>query len=278
MSKKQPFSKREWIQTIILLSIFQAFFWYVVFENGQSTSALGYVSFAGTLVSIILAVLAIGYTYGESISSKNKNDALADQISTLGSLIENVEIEAKSLEKIQDISSELSSFIGVYRNDKSQSEQDFKKLSITIESLTRRKDDIASTDREYQFVGPQTKLHKLMQDRTPLDEVCYLILAYMELKQDSKGLHNMNGIILDKLSETPMGLSTEFFQGAVYAQSSLLSNLGFIVFEPNKVNFKLDPELKDYIHDSMVEPMSLSEKDSYSACIKKLHYLVKNIC
>lgn len=278
MSKKQPFSKREWIQMIILLSLFQAFFWYVVFENGQSASALGYVSFAGTLVSIILAVLAIGYTYGESISSKNKNDALAEQINTLGTLIESVEIEAKSLEKIQDISSELSGFIGAYRDDKNQSERDFIKLNSTIESLTQRKPHLDSNDREYQFVGPQTKLHKLMQDRTPLDETCYLILAYMELKQDSKGLHGMNETILNKLSERPMGLSTEFFKGAVYTQSSLLSNLGLVMYDESRVNFSLDPELRDYIYNSMVDHSSLSTTDSYSALIKKLHCLVKEAC
>ncbi|HHF2860074.1 TPA: hypothetical protein ACPJZ4_004723 [Vibrio diabolicus] len=116
--KNNAFTKREWITLIILLGIIQAFFWYAVFENSQSASALAYVSFAGTLVSIILAVLAIGYTYGESISQKNKSDGLTDQIKTLGRLIENVEMEAKSLENIQDISNELTNFIGAYRDDK----------------------------------------------------------------------------------------------------------------------------------------------------------------
>lgn len=64
------FSKREWVFSIVIVSLVQAFVWYSAFVNAGSGSALNFISFAGTLVSIILAVLAIGYTYGESISQK----------------------------------------------------------------------------------------------------------------------------------------------------------------------------------------------------------------
>ncbi|EMJ7188831.1 hypothetical protein D8T49_12270 [Vibrio vulnificus] len=276
MRNRQPFSKREWIQVIILLSLFQAFFWYVVFENSQSASALGYVSFAGTLVSIILAVLAIGYTYGESISSKNKNDALADQINTLGSLIESVEIEAKSLNKIHDISKELSGFVNSYRNDSQKSEVELRNLKKAFESFTQPKYQKSIHQEQSEFVGPLTQLDKLMANRSPLDEVCYLMLAYIELKQTEEGLYSMRDVLSDVLTETPMNLNAEFFYGAIYTQSSLLRNLKLIEFG-HLQDLVLDDELRSYIVESMFSPSEQNtySKDSYLALANKLHRLIK---
>lgn len=276
MRNRQPFSKREWIQVIILLSLFQAFFWYVVFENSQSASALGYVSFAGTLVSIILAVLAIGYTYGESISSKNKSDALADQIKTLGSLIESVEIEAKSLNKIHDISKELSGFVNSYRNDSQKSEVELRNLKKAFEIFTQPKYQKSIHQEQSEFVGPLTQLDKLMANRSPLDEVCYLMLAYIELKQTEEGLYSMRDVLSDVLTETPMNLNAEFFYGAIYTQSSLLRNLKLIEFG-HLQDLVLDDELRSYIVESMFSPSEQNtySKDSYLALANKLHRLIK---
>lgn len=207
--ESRPFTKREWIQLIITLTLIQAFFWYVVFENSQSASALGYVSFAGTLVSIILAVLAIGYTYGESISQKNKGNELANQISTLGSLIEHVEIEARSLEKIHDIAKELTSFIGVYGKDKQESTDSLAKIHNHILNLTMTIGNVSND------VGPQYKwkVKTIFNRRSPLDEVCLLMITLIEREQKGAGISGMSPILREYLNETPLSLSHEFFYG-----------------------------------------------------------------
>jgi hypothetical protein len=96
-------SGREWVFIVVIISIIQAFIWYAAFVNAGNGSALNYVSFAGTIISIILAVLAIGYTYGESISQKNKGDTVANQISTLNEVIKNIKIEAQAIQDISKI-------------------------------------------------------------------------------------------------------------------------------------------------------------------------------
>lgn len=272
--ERRPFTKREWVQLIITLTIVQAFFWYAVFENSQSVSALAYVSFAGTLVSIILAVLAIGYTYGESVSQKNKGDGLASQISTLGSLIESVELEAKSLEKIQDISKELSGFIGVYRSDKQASDDHLQQIRKNISEFTRSK-TLHSGSEEKGFIGPLSEIEKALNNRTPLDEACYLMLLYIEKNQDMYGINNVNYALKDILENTPMGLPEEFFYGAIYSQYSLLLSLGFVGEDENSNLFTVSDDLKDYIKNKMVSKRKHKpETGTYDELIFNLHEMV----
>lgn len=98
---------REWIMLIIILMIVEAFIAYAAFENSASPNALNFVSFTGTIISIILAMLAIGYTYGESISQKTGSSELARQIDSLSRITESIKIKTEPLEKIELISQQL---------------------------------------------------------------------------------------------------------------------------------------------------------------------------
>ena len=274
-NESKSFTKREWIQLIITLTVIQAFFWYAVFENSQSASALGYVSFAGTLVSIILAVLAIGYTYGESVSQKNKGDGLASQINTLGALIENVELEAKSLEKIQDISKELSSFIGGYRKDKELSEEHLYQIKSNINALTRLKSN-DSNNEDAKIISPRLPLVKILHNRSPLDEACCLMLLIIENNQNQIGINNMGDTLEKTLSKTPMELPPEFFHGAIYTQYSLLLNLGFIEEDDDGLSFQVKDELRDFILNTMVTPSTKNPTEgTYSEMLHDLYEEVK---
>lgn len=274
--KNDSFTKREWIQLIITLTIFQAFFWYAVFENSGSASALGYVSFAGTLVSIILAVLAIGYTYGESISQKNKSEGLANQIDTLGGLIESVEVEAKSLEKIQDIANELTGFIGSYREDKQTSEVHLKRIREDLSDFTKLSSN-QSISNNIENLGPQRPIDNLINSkRSPLDEACYLMLVYIEIHQDGMGLECMDYVLDDILSDTPMSLSPSFFHGALYTQHSLLRNLGFIEQHDGYEEFTINEDLKEFIVNVMPQNYDRKPaKGSYGKMLIKLSELLK---
>lgn len=110
MTEKSKFTKREWIHLIITLSIVQGFVWWVSFQFAGNSSALGYVSFAGTLISIILAVLAIGYTYGESQQQKSSSTTLANQIESLVVIKDKLEIQAEALGEIKNLKSEITRF------------------------------------------------------------------------------------------------------------------------------------------------------------------------
>ncbi|WP_276678052.1 hypothetical protein [Thalassolituus oleivorans] len=91
------FSRMEFWLLILLLIFVATFVGYVSFVNAGNGSALTYVSFAGTLISILLALVAIGYTYGESVAERSKVDKVSSEISKLSYVNDSIENHAESL-------------------------------------------------------------------------------------------------------------------------------------------------------------------------------------
>lgn len=110
MSEKTKFTTREWILSIIIMLIIEAFIFWVSFQFAGNSSALGYVSFAGTLISIILAVLAIGYTYVESQQQKNSSATFATQLDSLVKIKDKLQIQAEALDNIQNLKNDITDF------------------------------------------------------------------------------------------------------------------------------------------------------------------------
>ncbi|MCG6036920.1 hypothetical protein MER72_05930 [Acinetobacter baumannii] len=96
---------KDWIYIFIISFLLQFVIYYFSFIYGSSGKALGYISFAGTLISIILAVIAIGYTYGESIKQKGSSDQLLLEIAGLREIKEKLAGQVDILENISAIKS-----------------------------------------------------------------------------------------------------------------------------------------------------------------------------
>lgn len=103
------FSLLEFWLIISLLICICSSIAYIAFQNAGSGSALNFVSFAATLISIILAVVAIGYTYGESIADRGKTDRLTNEITKLTDIRNDLSEYSKAFEKIEVLKSNLDS-------------------------------------------------------------------------------------------------------------------------------------------------------------------------
>jgi len=168
MSEKNRFTKREWILFITILLIVEGFIFWVSFQFSGNSSALGYVSFAGTLISIILAVLAIGYTYGESQQQKNSSSTLANQIESLVAIKDKLEIQAEALNNINVLKLTLDEFAknvyGQLENSKKGFE-DFKKNFGTsnkdIQSSALKNTD-ASVTKLFNAASPFIKISLIL--------------------------------------------------------------------------------------------------------------------
>lgn len=97
--------KKDFVYIFVISIILQFIIYFLSFIYGGSVTALGYVSFAGTLISIILAVIAIGYTYGESIKQKTSSDQLLVEIAGLRDIKDKLAGQVGVLENIADIKS-----------------------------------------------------------------------------------------------------------------------------------------------------------------------------
>lgn len=96
---------KDWIYLFIISFFLQFIIYYFSYIYGGSVKALGYISFAGTLISIILAVIAIGYTYGESIKQKGSSDQLLLEIASLRDIKDKLAGQVDILENIAAIKS-----------------------------------------------------------------------------------------------------------------------------------------------------------------------------
>ncbi|ENN6197121.1 hypothetical protein AB9W56_003527 [Vibrio vulnificus] len=130
------FSKREWVLFIIIISLVQGFVWYSAFVNAGNGSALNFISFAGTLVSIILAVLAIGYTYGESITQKNHSDTVVNQIAKLNDAIDTINNQTESFNQIKEISENLTQYNEKVESKFDITHQEVRSISSIVRGLT----------------------------------------------------------------------------------------------------------------------------------------------
>lgn len=68
MEKDKAFSTREWLFVVVIIMGLQFILHTVSYLYSGSPNALGYVSFAGTIVSILLGLIAIIYSFVQSIS------------------------------------------------------------------------------------------------------------------------------------------------------------------------------------------------------------------
>lgn len=107
---------KDWVYLFIISFFLQFIIYYFSFIYGGSVKALGYISFAGTLISIILAVIAIGYTYGESIQQKTSSDQLLVEISSLRDIKDKLAGQVYILENIAEIKSAVENTESVVKN------------------------------------------------------------------------------------------------------------------------------------------------------------------
>ncbi|MFW2097798.1 hypothetical protein ACG9ZL_16475 [Acinetobacter sp. ULE_I057] len=239
MSEKTKFSTREWILSIIILLIMEAFIFWVAFQFAGNSSALGYVSFAGTLISIILAVLAIGYTYGESQQQKNSSETLSTQISSLVKIKDKLKIQAEALEDIKIVKKNMI-------NISDQIDDHFNRNNSRIEVL----------NENFSQLAKQTSLQSSIDinSRDFFDNVKnfnnahnYLDFVFAALFFE-KEFENADHLTFDELvrvldeSELDLallGITKEYAHGRCISILNCIFFMNLVHYESNYINYQL---------------------------------------
>ncbi|WP_373350912.1 hypothetical protein [Acinetobacter bereziniae] len=138
---------KDWLYLFIISFFLQFIIYYFSFIYGGSVKALGYISFAGTLISIILAVIAIGYTYGESIKQKGSSDQLLLEIAGLREIKDKLAGQVDILENIADLK------VVVEDTKNAVSKFDLSKdLKVLMSSLENEDKSSIKTDMEIEKI------------------------------------------------------------------------------------------------------------------------------
>lgn len=251
MNEKSKFTKREWIHLIITLSIIQAFIWWVSFQFAGNSSALGYVSFAGTLISIILAVLAIGYTYGESHQQKNSSTTLANQIESLVAIKDKLEIQAEALNNINVLKTSLDEFSkNVYGQLESSKKgfEDFKKDF----GKSNRDDKLLESKQNIDSIATLS-IATLFNEATPFNKVCLILLIlFVENKENESRNSNLielytyvNNLNIKELDEN----EEHHIFGGMVTWFQVLNRIGELSIQQSYVSPELIKLFNDYVNN-----------------------------
>ncbi|MCG6221607.1 hypothetical protein NB600_18320 [Vibrio antiquarius] len=134
-TQEEKMKPREWLYIIFIIILLQFIVQAAAWLYGGNDGALGYISFAGTVVSIILAVLAIVYSYIQSLSQQNSATQISSQVDKLISITERMDMSKNDLTMSLD-------------NLKKVSE----KIDITIEHQTQIKEHVESLSNDFKEV------------------------------------------------------------------------------------------------------------------------------
>ncbi|MUK43687.1 hypothetical protein GNP61_19250 [Aliivibrio fischeri] len=246
------FSKREWMFSILIISLIQAFVWYAAFVNAGNGSALNFISFAGTLVSIILAVLAIGYTYGESLSQKNQSDAVVNQIVTLNQAIGNIKEQTDDLNQIREISENLTAFGRLVENRFDATHKEVESISCAMQELTSVNSkqyakspsiSLASNDKEIL-------VQALCESRQPITEIGIMATLLIDGNQRNAllfdGIEKYLELADDRFENEDYEQSKGILSGSVFACLCMLEAIGLVTYnkKDGKSILKVDEVFK----------------------------------
>ncbi len=117
-------NKLSWglVTFILMLIEYIVFNW--TYEYGSDSNLINQISFAGTIVSIILAVLAIIYSFVQSEGQKNDSNRIATQISSLETVVKEIDMSkvkfVSELERLEHISKKIDSVNELLESQKTE--------------------------------------------------------------------------------------------------------------------------------------------------------------
>lgn len=133
--KDKSLSTREWIMVCALIVLGQWLLYYWSSESMNSEEILAYVSFAGTIVSMILAVLAIIYSFVQTQAQQSTSDSISREIFRLTDVTTEIN---KTSQGITDAVSQLPVVITQLEGLPEVLSDEIKSVMSEIDNSTKR--------------------------------------------------------------------------------------------------------------------------------------------
>jgi hypothetical protein len=138
-------STREWVLAISIVVLLQYVLTAWVNHFGSDTTVVSHVSFAGTLISIILAVLAIIYTYYQNFAQQRDSDSLALQIASMHQVLEEIRESGSTFGGLADRFAEIREKIDRSVSLTEQSREDVRGMRAKMEQQSQQAQSSGST-------------------------------------------------------------------------------------------------------------------------------------
>jgi hypothetical protein len=145
LSVGKNFSRREWLMLIVILLMLEAGALVSSHAFMSNQDVINYISFASTIASLLLAVLAIVYGFYQSESQKRTGDGIEIHLSKLSGAAEKLAVVSSDLsgnaEKIAGVTDELERLGGAV----DLTHNKLSELAGGINTVNEKYDDINTT-------------------------------------------------------------------------------------------------------------------------------------
>lgn len=238
MKEEKGFSRREWFFVIFIIMLIQFIVQFIAFIYAGSSSALGYISISGTIVSIILALLAIIYSYYQSTSQANSSSSLNSQIDKLIGIVDKIKTDKSDfgheLDQLADIREKIDSTFSLQKVSHAQ----VRELTDTIDDLRNNR-----LSESYQENAEDNSFSKLVVDGDNLIHLTLILIHYassigVEVKNIWSELSEPTVQALHNGTASPELL--EFYRGSISSIITVFKALGFVEFVGE--DFPIAPE------------------------------------
>lgn len=227
----------------VIFALFQLLLSEWTTKVAGQREVLDYISFAGTITSMLLAVLAIVYAYYTSASQKNDADRIAAQIASLGSTVSNLDRsevrlsnELVRLGELRAALDEVGERVNLSHEQASRTREAVETMRQELEEKLRQQNPAAA-----ELAAPAESFASSFPKKTTDHQCVTIFAAYMKHKL---GLSSEDVPFLGIVEKyvTPFRvrkdeLSKYLFFGEVFAYAMVLVDFG-PVFEDFKRSFR----------------------------------------
>lgn len=272
MKEDKGFSRREWFFVIFIIMLTQFLVQFIAFIYAGSSSALGYISISGTIVSIILALLAIIYSYYQSTSQANSSSSLNSQIDKLIGIVDKIKTDKSDfgheLEQLSDIREKIDSTFSLQKASHAQ----VRELTDSIGDLSNNR-----LSDSYQNDTGNDQFGKLVVEGDNLIHLTLIIIHYastvgVELKNIWTELSQPTVQALHKGKASPELL--EFYKGSISSVITVLKALDFIEVTGDDFPIVTDDEFEARL-SSFRDFIASRDDEDYKIMIHKLEAITK---
>lgn len=274
MSTQKTLNTREWILVVVLLMLLQALIHFWSTETMSSSQIVNYISFAGTIVSIILAVLAIVYSFYQNFSQQNNVESISKEVENLKrtaiEVRESAQVISNTTDCLPKIMEDVTLLPQKINEAVDQLISDRTKVLLDTHGVDLKayfKSEFDKSSRESGVSSIEESSHKGGTISYKVTYVINAMSAYRILYSDSyKEIHSL----IKRCFGGDINKTNLFFN-ASNAQIASFISIGLVTFEDGRIyvnnhDFVMS-NMVDYIHDA------ISSLESLDLDVEKLSFL-----
>ena len=258
-------STREWLFVILIIVMGLLILHGVSYEFSTSKRALGYVSFAGTIVSILLGLIAIIYSFVQSMTQSNSVVEIKNEVERLVSASNdisqsNVKLHA-SAKHLEGATEKLTELMGETIGAANKAVQEFQKVPEFYDSL---KSDVAVQ---------KNKINGYVTDSTRYWTMVHCVCIYLSARERWSAVKLFNDFVM------PFGqkfdMNHEFMCGGITATAIALESDGLLSMEgfseDDGAYFSIEGDFEQRAKDVFKRLEAVEEEDNIAE--KFIEYL-----